>query len=187
MNKPLLIGAGALVLFSAGALVGRGTAPAKVITKDQIVEHTVTVQAVKTASEDSRASEKDVAKDVTRTVTRFPDGRTEVRTVDRSKTETKAVEVRTVVQEKIVQVESVRTETHERLVLRRPDWSVGLQAGASVPSLLGRPSTTLLPLPGVYRSAVFGLSIERRIFGDLYAGVHANSQGVIGVGIHYAW
>lgn len=182
LRGALLITLAGTAVFFAGFFVGHRASPAAVLTKDKIAETTKTADVAKKVAETHQDLTKDVANDVDRTVTRFPDGRVEEHTVDRTKTEAHKVEVRTVVQERVVVQEHVRVEEHEKLVLRRPDWILGVNAGLSVPSLLGHPTTSYLPFD-LSRSAVFGVSVERRVLGGTYLGLNANSQGVVGLGL----
>lgn len=172
-------------LFFAGAVVGKSCgAPAVVQTKDKIEEYKSEKVAEVKKTDVKKDEQKDVAKDVVRTVIRYKDGRVVTRYVDRTKIETKAAEVRTVIQEKVRTVEVVKIETHEKTVTRRPDWIAGLSAGVSLPALAGRPTTSLLPLP---YSAVIGLSVERRIIGSVYGGLQVNSQGVVAASLKVLW
>lgn len=156
-----------------GYVAGRYVQPAKIITKDKVVERVVYRESSGAASVSSTKAAEDRDTDRETRTERFPDGR--VVTVDhyiyRTKTVTVAaqakVEYRTVVQER------VKVEEHEKIVTNRPDWILGANAG--LPLLGGR---NILPGP-----AVIGASIERRLFGGVYAGINATSNGVVGVGV----
>lgn len=178
---PILLGA---AFFSAGGyLIGRNISPAEVNTKDHLEQRAKTTIEEKTRSEERKDIQQDVAKDVERIkrTTRFPDGRvvTEEKNQDKTKVETKTVEtkVQTVVVEKRVEV--VKVEVHERTVTRHPGWTIGVNAGVSVPALLGRSVPSYLP--SVPSAVVLGLSIEKHLFWNVYGGVWANSQGVVGL------
>lgn len=174
--------------FTIGTHFNACGTPAVVQTKDKVELHqkeqTVETKKTDTAKTQEKQVNKDIARDTT--ITRYPDGRivTQKHVTDKSKSDTRAAEVRTVVQEKIKTVEVVRVETHEKTVTRRPDWTAGISAGVSLPALAGRPTTSLLPLP---YSTVIGLSVERRILGSVYGGLNANSEGVVGVGLRVLW
>jgi hypothetical protein len=178
---PLFLMSGA---FFAGTRVTSCGAPAVVTTKDKLEERRVEKTDEKKKIDVKKDEQKNVAKDVERVVIRYLDGRVETRIVDHTKIDTRAAEIRTVVQEKIKTVEIIKIETHEKTVTRRPDWIAGVNAGVSLPAMVGRPTTSLLPLP---YSAVVGLSVERRIVGSVYGGVSVNSQGVAAASLKVLW
>lgn len=179
MTSKILAGAVVVVaVFFGGFLVGRGSGPAVVQTKDAkseiLADHSSDTKKVDATKTVATAENKDVNKETT--TTKYVDGRVVIveRIVDRTKTDTRAAETKIVVQEKIRYVDVVKTETHEKVVTHRPNWALGAQAGVSLP---------LMKFYGLSKSKVFGLSLERRIFGSVYAGINANTHGVLGVGV----
>lgn len=173
-----------VLLFGSGYLAGRGCSepPAEVRTTDRLEERAKTAIEERSETAERKDEQKDEQKDVekTKTTTRRPDGTVviEERTKDLSKTETKTVQVRVEKVEVEKRVDVVKVETRERIVTNRPKWLIGVNAGVSIPALLGRPVPSYLP--GVPPAAVIGVSVERHLFWGVYGGVFANSQGVVG-------
>lgn len=170
------------VMAVGGFALGKscGDQRAVVQTKDKVELHekSQTVEVKKT--DVKKDEQKAVAKDVERVVIRYKDGRVETRVVDHTKIETKAAEVRTVIQEKIKTVEVVRVETREKTVTRRPDWIAGVSVGVNVPALAGRASASFLPLP---HGLIVGASIDHHIVWGIYGGLRADSSGFVGLGL----
>ncbi len=182
----LLLGVG---LFGGGYLAGRsGNQPAEVKKTDRLEQRSTSQEKLDAVIAEVKEARKDVAKNVERskTTTRRPDGTVvvEEHVKDLSKTETNTQTKRTEVVTVEKRVEVVKVEVHEKLVLRRPEWMVGVSAGVNVPGLLGRATTSYLPAvfpSSVAKSTVFGVSVEKHLFWGVYGGINANTQGVVGL------
>lgn len=182
-----IIQAGLVVVFGSAMFIGGYSAHPSVQTKDKVEEHSKATEVAKNSATTIRDESKAVAKNVETdtTTTKFPDGRITVveRVVDRTKIEAKSAETKIVIQERIKTVEVVKVETHEKLTLRRPDWLLGVQAGASVPGLLfGRPLEASV-IPGLPRALTVSLSLERRLFAGVYGGLRVDSRGTVMAGL----
>lgn len=87
-------------------------------------------------------------------------------------------------EEKVAKVdEHVKdTASHTSNSPGTPGWLFGVNGGVQVPALLGgTPDRQLVPfLPRKFSG---GVSIERKVFSSVYAGVWVNSQGHVGAGV----
>lgn len=189
-HKAAIGAVASLLTFGAGYWTGHRPQPSVVQTKDQITQTVKKNETSKVVVDTKRAQNREVNKDVVkdRTTTKFPDGRVvvEERTADHTKTDTKTNETKVVTKEVVKTVEVVKVEIHEKLILSRPSWLLGAYGGVSVPGLLGSGTgTSLLPeLPG---KATIGLSLEHRLFGNVYGGVHLDTRGQVMVGVTVAF
>lgn len=160
----------ALVSLGIGLAAGRFLAPERVQVKevDRWQTLDLSVQDITRGMTFARTVERTVWRNVTTTIT--PDAGTVIvdRTVERegatesgAATETEArVEVVTAERERIV----------EKTVTLRPDWRVGVLAGASL-------REPWLPIAG---PLVLGVQVDRRIVGGLSLGVWVNTFGAAG-------
>lgn len=165
----LLIAAGVALALVASFVGGRFSAPLKVETrdvekvvfKDRVVEKIVTVE--KAAKVETKIVYRDrvIMKDGT--ITEREVEKTDAKTDTEKTADASKVEVREV--EKLVTVEKITT--------LRPDWRVGILAGASI-------REPLVPIAG---PLVLGLEVDRRIIGGFSAGVWVNTSGAAGVAL----
>ncbi|WNM70284.1 hypothetical protein [Myxococcus phage Mx1] len=166
--------------------VGRYTAPAKVEVKTE--EVSVDVVKETEASEEKTKIEYVFVKEEKQHVRRVeketvrPDGTVERVKTEEIKSETGAKEeqVATTDRVDVRTVETVRIEEKvvtKTIETKRPDWIVGVMVGTDLTRVDLRPNAPwVTPL-------VVGGRVERRIFGPVYAGPFAMSNGVIGLGV----
>lgn len=150
----------ALVAFSAG----RFTAPERVETRVEFRE--LSVEELTRGMNFTRTVTRTIYRDVTTTIT---DAGTTItdRTVEREGDDTHRAETLAGSRSTEAAGETVRTVTV------RPDWRVGVLAGASL-------RDPALPLSG---PLVLGVEVDRRIVGGVSAGVWANTVGAAGVAV----
>jgi hypothetical protein len=185
----------------AGAFVlGRATAPVQVRTETKIVEKQTTVVEQKVDLNELKTvvvraasdTQKDV--DTKKTVVINKDGSKTIttETVDKSKTSTAKSEdtkadikqVKNTASTSIV--ETQKTVVVQPLRLSPPDWLVGVQAGVSLPGLVGTdPGPNYFPYIPTRTS--LGLTIDRRILGGVYGGIWINTRGEVGLGLRLAF
>ena len=174
-----------LLLFAAGAAVGRFGTPDKIVFKDKIVEHVVEKIVVQEHVVEKKiyiqAKKEKVRKETTTTKT--PDGTETTKTVEETQTDTDTKENQDKATEKIVYQEKIveKIVEKEKLVLsKKSDWRIAAGAGVSIPTtFLGKDE---IGVPGL-RGAVIQLEADRRIIGPFYLGVFGNTQGVVGLTI----
>lgn len=165
----VLTALGALILLAGAFSAGRFTAPLKTETKEveRVVYKDKLVEVVKTVEVKAKEKTRIVYRD--RVVT--PDGTVTEREVE--KTDTKSgTETRN---------DGERFETHDgegtrelvSTVTLRPNWRVGLLAGASLTQ----------PLVTIAGPLVLGVSVEYRIVGGLSAGLWINTVGAAGLSL----
>lgn len=156
------------VLALAGAFsAGRFSAPLQVETRDveRVVYKDKIVEIVKTVEVKAKAETRIVYRD--RVITK--EGTVTEREVERTDTKT----------DTSTRNEGERFETHDgetfrettKTVTLRPNWRIGLLAGASL-------VTPLVPITG---PLVLGLQVEHRIVGGLSAGLWINTVGAAGL------
>lgn len=169
------------VLVLLGGYLGRVTAPAKEVIKEKVVTQVkIEKQAVVDAATTTVAP-RVITRWRTQVVT-APDGtRTETREGERDRSAASVTET----QHAATTVTATKVETREVEVLRiqpalRPTYQLGVMGGVQVPALLGGASDRQL-VPFLPRRFAGAVSLQRRLFGDVYAGVWGASTGAAGL------
>lgn len=162
-----LVVLGAVLALAGAFSAGRFTAPLKVETRDveRVVFKDRVVEKVVTVHDEAKVQDRIVYVDrvVTKEGATHEVVVTQWKTAEEKHTDTNAVTTAESTSEKVREV--VKTVT------LRPDWRVGVLAGASL-------VTPTLPIAG---PLVVGAQVERRIVGGVSAGLWANSVGAAGV------
>lgn len=173
----------ALALFGGGYGFGRYGTPAKVVTKDHVVEKLVDKIVYQDKVVEKVVYVKVAKKDehVVTTTTKKPDGTVTTTVVKdehvATNTSTNTDKIDTVNKTEDKKLDKV--EDHTKLVLNQPNWRVAVGAGYSIPFALGQPSPGIPGLQG----AVLQVEVDRRVAGPFWLGVFGNSQGVLGVNL----
>lgn len=161
-----------VVLALVGAFVGgRFSAPLKVETRDvaRVVYQDKIVEKVVTVEVKAKAETKIVYRDrvVTRdgTVTEHEVEKTDTKEDDKKSTDDGKTEVAT----------GETQHEHTVITTLRPNWRVGITAGASLRA----------PLVTLAGPLVIGVQVDRRLIGGLSTGVWANSYGAAGLGVSF--
>jgi hypothetical protein len=188
--KKFLSGRVFLIILVAGLAfgVGRCTGPTKIVetTKTVEVQHEAEATQQKTdlTAVLKAIQNTQVDTNKTRTIVRIvkPDG-TQITTEKDSSNQEKKVASQTdsqIKKDEVVNtqktVDTSITQEKTRIVetLRAPNWGVALQAGTSLPGLVGGTvPKSYLPIPG---NLVLGAVVERKLIGPLRAGVWVNTR-----------
>jgi hypothetical protein len=173
-----------LLLAGGGYAAGRFSAPEKllvtekevekivekVVYQDKIVEKIVYVQAKKEKTREET------------TVVKSPDGTETTKTTRETSTDTDTKVDTDKTQETIVYRDRIVEKEVEKIKLvesKKPNWRVGAGAGVAIPYFLGQGSPGVPGLSGV----VIDVGLDRRIVGPFFLRLHANTQGVLGLGL----
>jgi len=185
--KPLLM----VVLPVAGFLLGRFMAPApadriveklhiEYVEKQVVVEHeTVRVEVVRV--KDTQVVERWHRE---KTETKTPDGAVVTREVEDRNIDSVVHDRENTVEVKVVTVETQvvveKLVDREVVVDNRRNWRVAPMVGINIPKAIETQGLGI-------QSWVFGASAERRILGNVWGGVWANTTGTAGlqVGIEF--
>lgn len=191
MSRARWMAAGAVALvaagiFGGGYVVGRGDVRTVTVTQERTVrtKDTDTHVAASAAATQTDVKPRVITRWKTRIVV-APDGtRTEEREGERNASAESHTSTATTAS--TVDVHEREASVHEvitRIVVTPPSaLLVGLQAGVSLPGLLGGdPGRQLVPL--LPRSFAGAVSVQRRLWGSTYAGVWASSAGAAGLGV----
>jgi hypothetical protein len=181
----------AAVCAVVGWELGRKTTPARVEQVEVVKEVVKEIEVVKVVTQVKvvKAKTTNVDKEKETRIETKPDGTSVTTIVERDKTK---IDERTVA-DLNQQIDDLKTklaakESEKKITtINAPNWAVDLQAGVSVPGLIGEKSVGLR-LPGpVPDWVVVGASVQKRIgevFGaNLYGGVWGNSQGAAGLSV----
>lgn len=153
-----------LVLALVGAFVaGRFDAPVQIQTKDVVRTETKTVEVEKRV--EVAGATKTETKVIYRNIERKPDGTVIDKSIETTgKAEAIKVE-RT--EDKASTVSATTLQEHTQTATLRPDWSISLGVGVSLPK----------PWLNIYGPMVLSVELDRRIVGGLSLGVMVNTGG----------
>ena len=167
----------AVLLAGGGYAFGRYGQPAKVVEKEKIVEKIVYQDKI--VEKIVKVMVQDKNKHTETTTHKFPDGTVVTKTTTDTKTDTKTNTDIDKTEEKVVYKDRI-VEKEKIVEAAKPGWRVGAGIGLSIPStFLGEPQ---IGVPGL-RGAVVEVGVDRRVFGPLWAGLHANTQGTVTLGL----
>jgi hypothetical protein len=185
----MAVGLAAALLVGYGA--GRYAAPVKTVerVKVEVVEKQVVVTQVKVEKEYVAVADRNADTRVNREVVEVvkPDGTkttTTKETTDTKETSRESVaSTSTTTSTKVEAKESTKVEERAVRVARGlPTWTLGVDAGVVLPALVGDSRPARL-VPGLPRWAEVGISLDRRLFGPVKAGVRVGSMGSVGVAL----
>ena len=175
-RNAIIVGLVALLLFPAGYLTGKFANPSKIVEKtvtqeklvyqDKIVERVVYVQA-----------KKEKTHTVTE-VTEKPDGTKTTKTSEDTSTDTDT-KVDEDKKEEITKTEVKIVEKLKIIDSFRPGWRVSAGVGLAIPVFLGHEQ---IGVPGL-QGAVINAEVSRRVVGPFWVNIHANTMGVLGLGV----
>ncbi len=188
-RKKLLACGVALALLLISFSVGRYSRPARV----EVREHTTIQTQVVTKTVDHDVIQIQTVHDVVKqnnVVTKIewrtaPDGSKTVTetTADLTKTSEEDKTARQDVSDhQVATVATSKTDVTKSTVTTnaRPDWSVSLMPGLDVRGVASDGLGNLAGA-GLLKNGVLGASVDRRILGGLFIGVHADTRGVAGL------
>lgn len=160
---------GAVLLLACAFSAGRFSAPLKVEEREveRVVYRDRVVEVEKIVEVQAKAETKIVYRD--RVVK--PDGEVHEREVER--TDTREDTSRVADSKREAEREATRERVVEKVVTLRPDWRVGVLAGATW-------REPAIPLAG---PLVLGAQVDRRIIGGLSVGVWFNTVGAAGAAL----